>query len=81
VYSPMAMEKAPATSPARPVTTMKCGAAPAAPTPATSAMLVTRPSIAPKTEARSAPPETSACVWPTSSAPVGLKVDSVIHQA
>ena len=31
VYSPIAMQKAPAISPARPVRTMKCGAAPAAP--------------------------------------------------
>ena len=69
-YSPMAIEKAPATRPARPVRMMKSALAPAAPTPATSAMLVTSPSIAPNTEARSAPPDTSAWVCPTSAAPV-----------
>ena len=70
VYSPMAIEKAPATRPATPVSTMKLALAPAAPTPATSAMLVTRPSMPPNTEARSAPPDTSAWVWPTSATPV-----------
>src|SRR4029453_4034728 len=39
---------------------MLCGLTPPPPTPAISAMLVTRPSIAPKTAARSQPPDTSA---------------------
>ena len=44
------------------------GAAPPPPTPATSAVLLTRPSIAPKTAARSQPPETSAWLWSCASA-------------
>jgi len=66
VYSPSAIENAPATRPAAPVRTTVHADAPAAPTPATSEMLVTRPSIAPNTEARNHPPETSAWVWPIS---------------
>jgi hypothetical protein len=58
--SPNAIENAPATRPAIPVRMIVPRSAPPPPTPATSAMLVTRPSIAPKTPARSQPPETSA---------------------
>ena len=60
VYSPIAIEIAPATSPATPVRMMTSRATPPPPTPAISAMFVTSPSIAPKTAARSQPPETSA---------------------
>jgi hypothetical protein len=59
VYSPRAIEIAPATSPAVPVSTTVRGATPPPPTPAISAMLLTRPSIAPNTAARSQPPATS----------------------
>ena len=41
---------------------------PPPPTPATSAVLVTSPSIAPNTAARSQPPETSAWLWSCASA-------------
>ena len=68
-YSPSAIENAPATRPARPAVTTISGRTPAAPMPATSETLVTRPSIAPKVAARSHPPDTSAWVWPTSSGP------------
>ena len=64
-YSPVAMENAPAASPARPVSTIRfgdpCEAPTPAPTPAISDTLVTRPSIAPNTAGRSQPPETSLC--------------------
>lgn len=58
-YSPAPMENAPATSPARPVSTMVCGATPPPPTPAIREALVTSPSTAPNTVGRSQPPETS----------------------
>ncbi len=60
VYSPNAIEKAPASNPATPLITTVCASALAA-TPAISAVLLTSPSIAPKVEARSHPPVTSAC--------------------
>nr|BFF00911.1 hypothetical protein GCM10020241_25860 [Streptoalloteichus tenebrarius] len=63
------MEKAPATSPATPDSTITSVPAPPPPTPATNAMLVTSPSIAPKTAGRSHPPETSEWVCPTSPWP------------
>ena len=62
VYSPSAIENAPASSPATPLSTTVCALALAA-TPAISAVLLTRPSIAPKVAARSQPPVTSACRW------------------
>ena len=49
MYSPSPIEIAPATRPAVPVSTMLRGATPPPPTPAIRAMLVTSPSIAPKT--------------------------------
>jgi len=58
VYSPSAIDTAPATSPATPPSTTVSLEA-AAPRPATRAVLVTSPSMAPKTAARSQPPETS----------------------
>jgi len=63
VYSPSAIENAPATRPATPLRTTVCASTPAPPTPAISEVLVTRPSIAPNTAARNQPPETSAWVW------------------
>ncbi|GAB2628992.1 hypothetical protein GCM10027068_04290 [Prescottella soli] len=63
VYSPSAIENAPATRPATPLRTTVCAATPAPPTPAISDVLVTSPSIAPNTAARSQPPETSEWVW------------------
>ena len=45
------------------------------------AMLVTSPSMAPKTEARSAPPETSAWVCPTSARPVGAAFINLLMRA
>ena len=62
VYSPRAIENAPATRPAIPLSTT-AGACAAAPTPAISAVLLTRPSIAPNVAARSQPPLTSPCRW------------------
>jgi hypothetical protein len=67
VYSPRPIEIAPATSPATPVSTMLLDETPPPPTPAISAMLVTRPSMAPNTAGRSQPPDTSAW-WLGSSA-------------
>ena len=60
-YSPEAIEKAPATSPAMPArrTTPVAGFAPAK--PRISETLVTRPSLMPKTAARWVPPLTSRC--------------------
>ncbi|CAM5311585.1 hypothetical protein SHIRM173S_11296 [Streptomyces hirsutus] len=63
MYSPAAMEKAPAARPARPVMTMVCCPTEPPATPVISARLETRPSIAPNTAGRSQPPLTSRCVW------------------
>ena len=62
-YSPAAMEKDPAISPATPArrTNEAPGLAPA--TPRTRETLVTRPSLIPKTAARAPPPRTSRCWW------------------
>ena len=60
VYSPNAIENAPASRPATPLSTTACALALAA-TPAISAVLLTSPSIAPNVAARSQPPVTSAC--------------------
>src|SRR5579862_919624 len=64
--SPVAMEKAPAARPARPVRTMVCADPPPPPTPAISDTLVTSPSMAPNTAGRSQPPDTSRwwCPYP-----------------
>src|SRR4051812_30949993 len=62
-YSPVPIEKAPATRPARPVRTIACGDTPPPWTPAINEALVTRPSTAPNTVGRSHPPETSRCRW------------------
>lgn len=62
--SPSAIENAPATSPAIPVRTIVARSAPPPPTPAINPMLVTNPSIAPNTAARSQPPDTSPWWWP-----------------
>src|SRR5437773_504238 len=66
-YSPVAIENAPAASPARPVSTRSWREPPPPPTPAISETLVTRPSIAPNTAGRSQPPATSRCWCPRSS--------------
>ena len=60
VYSPIAIEEAPANNPATPLSRTVCALA-AAPTPAMRAVLLTRPSIAPKVAARNQPPVTSEC--------------------
>ena len=62
VYSPRAMENAPASRPATPLSTTVCALALAA-TPAINAVLLTNPSIAPNVAARSQPPDTSECLW------------------
>ena len=54
-----------------------CGATPPPPTPLISAMLVTRPSIAPKTAGRSQPPETSAWWWSIECG-AGVRMGSVM---
>ena len=61
MYSPVAIENAPAISPATPVKMIAPCAPPPAPIPAISEALVTTPSIAPKTAGRSQPPLTSRC--------------------
>src|SRR5664279_1178099 len=62
-YSPVAMEKAPATRPANPVsTTVRCATPPPV-TLAMSAKLDTRPSVMPNTAGRNQPPVTSRWVW------------------
>src|SRR6185312_3257238 len=70
VYSPKAIENEPANKPATPLITTVCALAAAA-TPAINAVLLTRPSIAPKVAARSQPPLISGCVCPTSYAGSG----------
>jgi hypothetical protein len=71
VYSPSAMENAPASRPAIPLMMTVCVLAAAA-TPAMSAVLLTRPSIAPNVAARSQPPVTSECrCVPVCGTPVG----------
>src|SRR3954454_22185647 len=67
VYSPAAIEKAPAASPASPASTtaVVSDAARVPPaTPAISATFETSPSIAPNTAGRSHPPVTSGCSCP-----------------
>ena len=80
-YSPVAMENAPAASPASPVSTMRCAEPPEAftpaPTPAISETLVTRPSMAPNTAGRSQPPETSLCWCPCASCCSLISTDMV----
>jgi hypothetical protein len=61
MYSPVAIEHAPATSAATPASTMACPETPAPPSPAISEALVTSPSTAPNTVGRSQPPDTSRC--------------------
>ncbi|BBX15891.1 hypothetical protein MDUV_07510 [Mycolicibacterium duvalii] len=84
VYSPSAIENAPASSPATPLITTVSALAVAA-TPAIRAVLLTRPSMAPKVAARNHPPVTSACRWlPTWGSPVGdsgASLDSVMRQS
>lgn len=63
MYSPAAMEKAPAASPASPLITTVCWLAVPPATPVMRARLETSPSIAPKTAGRSQPPFTSRWVW------------------
>jgi hypothetical protein len=63
VYSPAAIENAPAARPARPASTMNLEPELVPPSmPAISAKFETRPSIAPNTAGRSQPPFTSRCV-------------------
>ena len=61
MYSPVAMENAPAIRPAMPVSTIAPCPPPPPPIPAISEELVTSPSIAPNTAGRSQPPDTSRC--------------------
>lgn len=79
MYSPAAMEKAPAARPDRPVMMIVCCETAPPATPAMSAKLETSPSIAPKTAGRSQPPLTSRWVWLSRwascrSAPVSMMV-------
>ena len=69
VYSPAAIENAPATSPASPASTTAFWLSPLVPPeiPAMSAKFETSPSIAPKTAGRSQPPVTSPCSWLTAA--------------
>jgi hypothetical protein len=60
MYSPVAIDAAPATSPAR-ISAVRPGPLP--PTPAIRGPFVTRPSSAPNTTGRSLPPETPRCWW------------------
>ena len=62
VYSPNAIENAPANNPATPLSTTVCALALAADA-RDQAVLLTRPSIAPNVAARSQPPDTSECRW------------------
>ena len=66
MYSPAAIEKAPASSPATPARTMIWLSASAPATPMTSDRLLTRPSLAPKTAARNVPERPPRChaSWP-----------------
>src|SRR3954452_15813653 len=68
------MEKAPATSPASPVSTTACEDTPPPPTPAIREALVTNPSTAPNTVGRSHPPETSRCRCAQPAAKAGFPV-------
>ena len=61
VNSPTAMEKAPASSPAKPVTMRPWESAPAPATPSTSERLERSPSFTPKMAARSDPPRPPRC--------------------
>src|SRR5262249_12891604 len=63
VYSPVAIEIAPATRPASPVSTTVARATLPPATPAISAKLDTRPSITPNTAGRNQPPVTSRWLW------------------
>ena len=60
-HSPSAIEIAPATSPAKPVSRMVCAASPAPATPITRHRFDTSPSLAPSTAARSSLPLPRRC--------------------
>ncbi len=64
----MAMEKAPAASPASPAIATAGVLAPLPTTPAISEALETSPSMTPNTAGRSQPPVTSLWLWCTSAA-------------
>ena len=61
MYSPAAIEKAPASRPATPASTIRWLSAVAPAMPITSDRLLTRPSLAPKTAARSVPDRPPRC--------------------
>src|SRR3954447_7250627 len=63
MYSPVAIENAPATSPARPASDTVVGSARPPAKPTISAKFETRPSIIPNTVGRNQPPLTSRCWW------------------
>jgi len=55
-YSPVAMDRLPASNPENPAMTTPWGSAPAAATPTIKLALDTNPSLAPNTAARNEPP-------------------------
>jgi hypothetical protein len=61
MYSPAAIENAPASRPAMPASTIRLLSLTAPATPMTSDRLLTRPSLAPKTAARSVPERPPRC--------------------
>jgi hypothetical protein len=61
MYSPAAIDSAPASSPARPARRMTCEELPAPAMPATREKLDTSPSLAPNTAARNHPEARARC--------------------
>ena len=63
MYSPAAIDSAPASSPASPASRMTWEELPAPAMPATREKLDTRPSLAPNTAARNQPEARARCCW------------------
>src|SRR6476646_2976987 len=74
MYSPAAIENAPASKPASPAKAIAVLAAPEPAKPITSEVLDTRPSLTPNTAARSAPERSPRCQRSTLLIPLGSSV-------
>ena len=74
MYSPAAIEKAPASKPASPANAIVVLAAPEPAKPITSELLDTSPSLTPNTAARRAPERSPRCQRSTFPSPPGWSV-------
>ncbi len=81
MYSPAAIDSAPASSPARPLVSTTPVRAPAPATPSTRLRLDTSPSLMPNTPARRLPPSALRCRAPTSDSDVGIACPATLSDA